>query len=248
MSFVIIRDKPYKVKKGKLTLKNKGITSISEIKGLENLPALKELNLSNNHISEISGLDHLENLYNLNLSNNEITEIKGLNNLRNLMFLRLDFNSIQEIKGLDSLKRLMTLYLNGNKINEIEGLDNLNNLNALYLAGNNITEVKGIENLHNLKRFDIGVASKLPKEEVKKLKKINIRTKDEGYFGKRFAKRFMWYCIGVTIASFIIASSICVICELPTTDFLPMFGFFFMILFLFSPLLLALGAAYGGVF
>jgi hypothetical protein len=246
MSIVIIRDKPYKVKKGKLTLKNKGISSISEIKGLENLPALKELDLSKNNISEISGLDHLENLYNLNLSNNEITEIKGLNNLRNLRFLRLDFNSIREIKGLESLKNIMTLYLNGNKINEIKGLDNLSNLNALYIAGNNITEVKGIENLHNLKRFDIGVTSKLPKEEVKKLKKDHIHTKDEGYFGKRFAKRFMWYCIGVLIASFLIAASICVINDLPITTFWAMFGMFFILLFIFSPLLIVIGKAYGG--
>ena len=246
MTYVYFREKPYQVKKWKLTIKNKGISNISEIKGLEKFPALKELDLSDNNISEISGLDHLGNLYNLNLSNNEITEIKGLNNLRNLRFLRLDFNKIQEIKGLESLKNIMTLYLNGNKINELKGLDNLNNLNALYLAGNNITEVKGIENLHNLKRFDIGVTSKLPKEEVKKLKKVNIRTKDEGYFGKRFAKRFMWYCIGVTIASFIIAASICVITERPIIDFWIMFGYFFVILFIFSPLLLALGKVYGG--
>lgn len=246
MDFITYRNKTYKVKNGKLTLKNKGISSISEIIGLENLPALKELDLSNNHISEISGFDHLENLYNLNLSNNKISEIKGLNNLRNLRFLRLSYNSIQEIKGLDSLKKLMTLYLNGNQIEEIKGFDNLNNLNALYLAGNNITEVKGIENLHNLKRFDIGVTSKLPKEQVKKLKKGGIRTKDEGYFGKRFAKRFMWYCIGVTIASFIISASISVLNELPIIEFWGIFGLCFVLLFIFSPLLLALGKAYGG--
>ena len=89
MDFVTIKDKTYKVKKGTLSLKSKGITSISEIKGLESFPALKQLDLSNNNISEISGLDHMENLFNLNLSNNKITEIKGLENLKNLRFLRL---------------------------------------------------------------------------------------------------------------------------------------------------------------
>ncbi len=140
----------------------------------------------------------------------------------------------------------MTLYLNGNKINEVKGLDNLKRLNALYLAGNNITEVKGIENLHNLKRFDIGETSMLPKEEVKKLKKANVRTKDEGYFGKRFAKRFMWYCIGVLIASFIFAASITGINGLSIIDFWAILGFSFLILFIFSPLLAALGKGYGG--
>ncbi len=246
MDFVIFRDKTYNVKKGGLVLKNKGINSISEIKGLENFPAMKTLDLSNNNISEISGLDHMENLFNLNLSNNKISEIKGLDNLRNLRFLRLSNNLIQEIKGLDSQKSLMTLYLNGNQIEEIKGLDNLKNLNALYLAGNNITEVKGVEHLHNLKRFDIGAASKLSKKQVEKLKKGGIHTKDQDYFGKRLAKRFMWYCIGITIASLIFSIAFNVITEAPPINFWPTWGVSFALLFLFSPLLYCLGKAYAG--
>ena len=246
MDYVTIRDKPYKVKKGALDLKNKGINSISEIQGLENFPAMKSLDLSGNNISEISGLDHMEQLFNLNLSNNNISEIKGLENLKNLRFLRLSNNLIQEIKGLDSNKSLMTLYLNGNKIEEIKGLDNLNNLNALYLAGNNITEVKGVEHLHNLKRFDIGAASKLPKEQVQKLKKGGIHTKDQDYFGKRFLKRFMWYCIGIAIASVIFSASYTAITESPPIVFWPTFGLSFVILFIFSPLLYCVGRAYAG--
>ena len=246
MDFVTFRDKTYKVKKGTLSLKNKGISSITEIKGLENFSALKQLNLSNNNISEISGLDHMENLYNLDLSNNNISEIKGLDNLRNLRFLRLSNNVIKEIKGLESQKSLMTLYLNGNKIEEIKGLDNTTNLNALYLAGNNITEVKGIENLHNLKRFDIGATSKLSKEQVQKLKKGGIHTKDQNYFGKRLGKQFMWYCIGITIASIIFSISYTVITEAPPIDFWPAFGTVFVLLFIFSPVLYCVGKAYSG--
>ena len=246
MNIITFRDKTYKVKKGVLVLKNKGISSISEIEGLENLHALKALDLSNNNISEITGLDHLENLYDLNLSNNKINEIKGLDNLRNLRFLRLSNNLIQEIKGLDSQKSLMTLYLNGNEIEEIKGLDNLNNLNALYLAGNNITEVKGIENLHRLKRFDIGAASKLSKEQVQKLKKGGLHTKDQNYFGKRFAKQFMWYCIGIAIASIIFSASYNVITESPPINFWPTFGVSFILLFIFSPVLYCVGKAYSG--
>ena len=233
------------MKKGTLSLKNKGISSISEINGLENFPAMKELDLSNNNITEISGLDHLENLYNLNLSNNKISEIKGLDNLRNLRFLRLSNNLIQEIKGLDSQKSLMTLYLNGNKIEEIKGLDNSTNLNSLYLAGNNITEVKGIENLHNLKRFDIGSASKLPKEQVQKLKKGGVHTKDQNYFGKRSAIQLMWYCIVITIASIIFSASYNVITESPPINFWPTFGFSFLLLIIFSPVLYCAGKSYG---
>jgi len=246
MDFVTFREKTYNVKKGTLTLKNKGINSISEIKGLENFPAMKTLDLSNNNISEISGLNHMDNLFKLNLSGNNITEIKGLENLKNLRFLNISNNLIQEIEGLDSQKSLMTLYLNGNKIEEIKGLEHLRNLNALYLAGNNITEVKGIETLHNLKRFDIGAASKLSKEQVEKLKKGGIHTKDQSYFGKRLGKRFMWYCIGITIASLIFALAFNVITEAPPINFWPTFGVTFVLLFIFSPLLYCVGRGYAG--
>jgi uncharacterized membrane protein len=188
----------------------------------------------------------MEDLFNLNLSNNKITEIKGLENLKNLRFLRLSNNLIEEIKGLDSQKSLMTLYLNGNSIEEIQGLDHLRNLNALYLAGNNITEVKGIETLHNLKRVDIGAASKLSKEQLQKLKKEGIHTKDQAYFSKRLGKRFMWYCIGITIASIIIALAFNVITKAPPINFWPTFGVTFVLLFIFSPLLYCVGKAYAG--
>lgn len=244
MDSVTFKGKIYKVKNATLVLKNKGINSITEIEGLENFPAIRELNLSDNNISEISGLDHMEYLFNLNLSKNNITEIKGLDKLKNLRFLRLSYNLIQEIKGLDSLKSLMTLYLDGNLIEEIKGLDNLGNLNALYLAGNNITEVSGIENLHNLKRFDIGDASKFSKEQVQKLKKGGIHTKDQDYFGKRFLKRFIWYCIGIGIASLIFSIAFNVITKSPPINFWPTFGASYGLLFILSPLLYCVGSSY----
>ena len=244
MDFVTFRDKKYKVKNATLVLKNKGINSITEIKGLEKFSAIRELNLSDNNISEISGLDHMEYLFNLNLSKNNITEIMGLDKLRNLKFLRLSDNLIQEIKGLDSLKSLMVLYLNGNKIEEVKGLDNLKNLNVLYLAGNKITEVKGIENLPNLKRFDIGADSKFSRKQVHKLEKGGIHTKNQDYFGKRFLKLFMWYCIGIAIASLIFSIAYNVIIKAPPINFLPTFGVIYGLLFIFSPLLYAVGQSY----
>ena len=72
MDYVTFRGKKYNLKKTALVLRNKGINSISEIEGLENFPALRGLDLSNNNISEISGLDHMEYLFHLDLSKNNI--------------------------------------------------------------------------------------------------------------------------------------------------------------------------------
>jgi internalin A len=82
--FVTIKGEKYYVGGDKLDLGHFGITDISEIKGLEKLAHLRELNLKNNDIKEIKGLDALTNLRELDLSANGIDEIKGLDNLNKL--------------------------------------------------------------------------------------------------------------------------------------------------------------------
>ena len=247
MDYVTVREKVYKVKKGTLTLKNKGINDISEIIGLKDFIGLKMLDLSNNNIKEITNLEHFDNLFSLDLSNNKITEIKGLEDLQNLRFLKLSNNNIRDIEGLDSLKNLMTLHLDKNLIFEIKGLENLKKLNALYLEGNRITEVKGIDQLPNLKRFDLGKKPPIPKEQVRRVKATGVHVKDQNYFGKRFLKRLMWYCIGIAIADFIITTSIVVSLQLHPIMYVLIFIGIFILLFLFSPLLYVLGKAYTGI-
>ena len=151
---VRVHGKEYSVKKDKLNLMGKGISAISEIEGLENLPDLRVLNLGGvlrkNHITEIKGLDALVNLQELDLGSNRITEIKGLDTLVNLQKLNLISNKITEIKGLDALVNLQELDLGYNQITEIKGLDTLVNLRKLDLSDNPITEIKGLGHLSHL--------------------------------------------------------------------------------------------------
>ncbi len=126
---------------------------ITEIKGLDNLVNLLQLNLSHNHITEIKGLDNLVNLQYLNLNDNQITEIKDLDNLVNLQYLDLSYNQITEIKGLTHLDNLQTLYVYDNQITEIKGLDKLVNLQTLDLSRNKITEIKELTHLDNLQEL-----------------------------------------------------------------------------------------------
>ncbi len=109
---------------GMLDLSRIGVQDISEIRGLDTLQVLGELDLSHNKIAEIKCLENLKNLYSLNFNNNRITEIKSLENLKNLYKLNLNNNEITEIKGIESLKRLRFLYLKNNQIKEIKGLEN----------------------------------------------------------------------------------------------------------------------------
>jgi len=130
----------YRMKKkgGNLTLdlSGKGITTISEIHGLDALTDLKVLKLSNNKIVEIKGLETLRNLIKLDLKGNEIAEIKGLDNLINLKELTLENNQIALIKGLDTLENLHTLSLYGNRITHVKSFQNKQKLRNFLFSGN----------------------------------------------------------------------------------------------------------------
>jgi Leucine-rich repeat (LRR) protein len=101
----------------RLNVRGAGITDIREIKGLNKLTSLWELDLSYNTIKEIHGLEHLTDLRWLGLSNNEIEEIKGLEYLSHLF------------------SHLRKLYLGGNPIKEIER----------YLTGNSVWKGKSLQ-------------------------------------------------------------------------------------------------------
>jgi len=140
----------------KLNLRNCGITDINDIKGLNSLKDLKELDLSYNQIIEIKGFENLENLEFLGLNNNRISEIKRLKNLQNLKTLFLQDNQITEIRGLKNLQNLHNLWLINNKITKIKGLEDLYKLNVLGLKGNPIPryiidELGGLDSLGRAK-------------------------------------------------------------------------------------------------
>lgn len=268
MSLVTFRGRAYRVKKNILILRNKGINSIDEIEGLQNLPYLASLDLSNNNIREIKALENLPSLVTLNLSRNGITEIKGLENLSNLNSLDLSINGITEIKGLDTLKKLrflnlsfnniaeikglynitelMVLNLEGNTIREIKGLENVHKLNALYLGNNLITKVKGIEHLRNLKRFDIGRVSKVPRDQMKQVQRAGIQTKDQRYFEKRTQWQIIGYFIAVIITDLILSASLVAGFQLSADALLPAFGVWFFPCMILVPFLYCFGKAYSG--
>lgn len=75
--------------------------------------------LRNNLIAEIKGLDNLPNLEELELYDNRIVQIKGLDNLPNLTILDLSYNNIKKIENIDKLPKLKKLFLLSNKIKKV---------------------------------------------------------------------------------------------------------------------------------
>ena len=137
-----------------LGLTGKHIERITDIKGLDKLHHLEDLELGGNSISKIEGLDSLKSLRRLSLSSNKIKKIHGFEKLTNLEKLDLDNNQITNIEKLDSLKNLKSLSLTENRITEIKGLKGLKSLMFLYLSGNQVREFKGFEG-SNLTDLDL---------------------------------------------------------------------------------------------
>lgn len=118
------------MKNNKLNLWGKEILDIAEIKGLDLLVDLQELDLANNKLTEIKGFDQLVNLQKLDLSLNKITEIKGLDQLVNLRELDLVGNPVKELKGLGNLTNLQKLKLSNTLvpkelISELGGMESI---------------------------------------------------------------------------------------------------------------------------
>ncbi len=99
-----------------LNLSNRGISDISEIKGLDCLIQLEGLNLAQNQITKINSLATLTRLQSLNLSNNKITRIEGLDTLTQLRSLNLANNAITKIEGFANSGALQILDLTNNPV------------------------------------------------------------------------------------------------------------------------------------
>ena len=133
-----------------LNLSNKNISDINDIKGLENLGHLKELNLSKNQISRMMGLEKLKKLEVLDLSENSISNIENLNNLINLRAINLSNNNILEIDGLEDLKNLQRVDLGNNKISKVKSPFSFKRYGHLELSDNKIKSLREIERIENI--------------------------------------------------------------------------------------------------
>ena len=130
---------------------------IEELKGLENSTKLKYLSFTENFLEKILGLGKLTNLEFLDLragyqKKATIPNIYGLGELTKLIYLKLEGCNILNIEIEEGKKfpNLTDLNLKNNGLREIEEFGNLINLKRLNLCDNKITKIKGLDNSTNL--------------------------------------------------------------------------------------------------
>ncbi|UYP45805.1 hypothetical protein NEF87_002090 [Candidatus Lokiarchaeum ossiferum] len=126
--------------------------NLQDLLGLEQFPAVEDLNIADNQIESCVGIEVLPALNKVNLAGNLLTFLNGLqdlgdvqqqlirssetNSISGLQELILSRNQIMEITELEKFSMLAKIDLQENEITSIQGLGKLMNLDELYLEGN----------------------------------------------------------------------------------------------------------------
>ncbi|PZF87030.1 internalin [Listeria ivanovii] len=126
---------------------------IKSLEGLQCLNNLEELHLSRNQISDLSPLKDLANLTLLCLNDNKLKNLNGIPSAK-LVRLLVDGNEITDISSLVHVPQLETLTISKNKLSNIDVLAHLTNLRILDLRNNKVRDLSAIGNLKKLTLLD----------------------------------------------------------------------------------------------
>lgn len=131
--------------------------NISDLRGIENLVNLQDLDLFNNlDVENIEPLASLKNLKYLSITDSKVSDITPLEGLTNLCSLIIWGSNVQDISPLKGLTNLYRLDLEASNISDIKDLKDLKNLEYLSLAYNrNIEDISIVNGLKNLKQIDL---------------------------------------------------------------------------------------------
>ncbi len=130
--------------------------AIRDLSGLEFLPNLTSLNLSQSQlIFDIDPLKHLLSLQRLELQVNYIHDISPLWLMTDMRYLDLTSNRVQDITPLQDMEHLDSLNLSFNGVSNQLPLRKLRNLVYLNLAGNELLELSGMQHLTELRTLDL---------------------------------------------------------------------------------------------
>lgn len=158
---------------------------VQDLKPLQELKALKKLDLSDNHqIEDISFLKNLEQLQSLNLNLGEDYEEVPyfLGALKNLRVLDISSSRLENISFLKDLKALEVLDLSLNGIEDFYVLANLEKLQDLNLyanynygrKGKGLETLKNLQQLKNLNLSDIQIQDITFLESLHRLEKLEL--------------------------------------------------------------------------
>jgi hypothetical protein len=141
-----------------LDLSGHGIRSLRDIGGLDTIPRIDALYLSDNNLTSLDGFDKMpwvSNLKELWVDRNNLRKVEGLHSLISLQILVLGENKIEDMNGIEKLKLLSILSIRRNTLKDVTPIMSLKKLIDLDLAGNQIQNLDCLVNQALLKRLNI---------------------------------------------------------------------------------------------
>ena len=137
------------------------------------LEKVTKLYLHINKLTDVKGLEKLTNLSDLDLHSNNLTDVpKELEKFTKLTWLRFSYNQLTDVTGLEKLTQLKELSLIGNQLTEVpKGLEKLTKLKNLALDNNQLTDVQGLEKLSQLETLELLNNPNLTKPQIEDLQK-----------------------------------------------------------------------------
>lgn len=134
-----------------LTVLDISCNNITDVSALNALPALEEVDLSNNKIAKLPDMGRCKKIQELDISRNHISDLSGLKGLSSLTVLRVENNKVTSVDSLGKLRCLQELYLANNRISEVKSFANqFPSLEILDLSKNVIETVEEMLSLSGI--------------------------------------------------------------------------------------------------
>jgi Leucine-rich repeat (LRR) protein len=129
---------------------------IDSIQPLQDLERLLRLDVSENEIEDLWAIESLVDLERLDLRYNRLTDIWPLSGLDNLETLKLCGNRhIETLKPLASMAELMELWIGSMGLTDLDELNETTGLTCLMAPGNELTETAFLGGLDELRSLDL---------------------------------------------------------------------------------------------
>ncbi|XBH21898.1 leucine-rich repeat domain-containing protein [Jonesiaceae bacterium BS-20] len=135
--------------------RNLGITDIT---GLERMPNLDQILLSNNPLTSHTPIRNLAKLRHLDVSHTGVTDadLPDLTGSPVIYYLGLGSNSIADVTELATVSSLTSLYIGNNTITDWSPIASMPNLDILHAANSQITDLTPFQSMTGLTRLYLG--------------------------------------------------------------------------------------------
>lgn len=173
-------------------------TRIRSVRGLDRLPNLVSLGLTNNGITDLTPLADLKNLTSIKLTNNKVTDLTPLAGLPALNNLGLSYNTVADLTPLTHIATLRSLGLAKNQISDLTPLAGLTFLSTVDVSENLVSDLTPLAHLTQLSRLTLagnGIITPAPLSDLPALSMLNIarnRISDAATFAGFPALEELW--------------------------------------------------------